>query len=380
MRFADFFAGIGLAAMGLERAGWRCVFANDSDPRKQAMFAANFDASRYLVKDVHDLRGDQVPEIQLAWASFPCTDLSLAGEREGLNGKESGTLWGFLRVLEEMRRIGKAPRLIVLENVVGWLTSHKGADFRAAIAALNVGGYRCDVLVIDAVHFVPQSRPRLFVVGLRGESTSMEPLARWGAFEPNAIRPKAVVEYMAAHPQLNWGLIPLPTPPSRAQSLGELLEDVPEGSPYWWSQERVTRLLSQMSRRHRLTVEEAMRGKRTKMATVYRRVRPTGAMAEVRGDGIAGCLRTPRGGSSRQIVLFMGHGAIRIRFMTPREYARLQGVSDAYRITVSDGQALFGFGDAVCVPAVEWLARHALNPLAAETMMARRRVAEVAAG
>jgi DNA (cytosine-5)-methyltransferase 1 len=66
--------------------------------------------------------------------------------------------------------------------------------------------------------------------------------------------------------------------------------------------------------------------------------------------------------------------------MTPREYARLQGVSDAYRITVSDGQALFGFGDAVCVPAVEWLARHALNPLAAETMMARRRVAEVAAG
>jgi DNA (cytosine-5)-methyltransferase 1 len=344
------------------------------------MFAANFDASRYLVKDVHDLRGDQVPEIQLAWASFPCTDLSLAGEREGLNGKESGTLWGFLRVLEEMRRIGKAPRLIVLENVVGWLTSHKGADFRAAIAALNVGGYRCDVLVIDAVHFVPQSRPRLFVVGLRGESTSMEPLARWGAFEPNAIRPKAVVEYMAAHPQLNWGLIPLPTPPSRAQSLGELLEDVPEGSPYWWSQERVTRLLSQMSRRHRLTVEEAMRGKRTKMATVYRRVRPTGAMAEVRGDGIAGCLRTPRGGSSRQIVLFMGHGAIRIRFMTPREYARLQGVSDAYRITVSDGQALFGFGDAVCVPAVEWLARHALNPLAAETMMARRRVAEVAAG
>ncbi len=380
MRFADFFAGIGLAAMGLERAGWRCVFANDNDPRKREMFAANFDASRYLVKDVHDLRGNEVPEIDLAWASFPCTDLSLAGEREGLNGEESGTLWGFLRVLDEMRRIEKAPRLIVLENVVGWITSHKGADFRAAIAALNACGYRCDALVIDAVHFVPQSRPRLFVIGLRGESEIMRPLGRWEFPETNAVRPRAVVEYMAAHPQLIWGLIPLLQLPRREESLADLLEDLPSDSPYWWSRERVERLLSQMSRRHRLIVDEAMRGKMMKAMTVYRRVRPTGAMAEVRADGIAGCLRTARGGSSRQIVVFAGRGRLRVRFMTPREYARFQGVPDEYRIAVPDGQALFGFGDAVCVPAVEWLARNALNPLAAGPRRTGRMVAEVAAG
>lgn len=379
MQFADFFAGIGLAAMGLERAGWRCVFANDNDPRKHEMFAANFDASRYVLKDVHDLRGDEVPEIDLAWASFPCTDLSLAGEREGLNGKESGTLWGFLRVLDHMRHLGKAPRLVVLENVVGWLTSHKGADFRAAISALNAYGYRCDALVIDAVHFVPQSRPRLFVMGLRGESEIMRPLGRWATPDASAVRPRAVVEYMAGHPQLAWGLIALPQPPCREQSLADLLEDLPLDSPYWWSKERVQRLLSQMSRRHRLIVEEAKRGKRTKAMTVYRRVRPTGAMAEVRADGIAGCLRTARGGSSRQIVVFAARGAVRVRFMTPREYARLQGVPDTYRITGPDGQALFGFGDAVCVPAVEWLARKALNPLAAESLTPARRVAEVAA-
>lgn len=379
MRFADFFAGIGLASMGLERAGWRCLFANDNDPRKQAMYAANFDASHYLVKNVHDLRGEEVPEVDLTWASFPCTDLSLAGEREGLNGKESGTLWGFLRVLDQMRQLGKAPRLVVLENVVGWLTSHKGADFRAAISALNANGYRCDALVIDAVHFVPQSRPRLFVVGLRGESAIMRPLDWRASLEPESVRPRAVVEYMAAHPQLNWGLVSMPTPPYRQQSLGELLEDLPEGSPYWWSQERVTRLLSQMSRRHRLIVEEAKRGRRIRTMTVYRRVRPTGAMAEVRADGIAGCLRTARGGSSRQILVFAGRGAVRIRFMTPREYARLQGVPDEYRITVKDGQALFGFGDAVCVPAVEWLARRALNYLAAEIHAPGRFLAEVEA-
>ncbi len=379
MRFADFFAGIGLATMGLTRAGWRCVFANDNDPRKQSMYAANFDSSHYLVKDVNDLRGDDIPEVDLAWASFPCTDLSLAGERQGLNGKESGTLWAFLRVLDEMRQLRKAPTLVVVENVVGWLTSHKGSDFRAAISALNACGYRCDALVIDAAHFVPQSRPRLFVVGLRGESAIMRPLGRWEVPEVSAVRPRAVAEYMSAHRQLSWGLIPLPTPPNREQSLNELIEDLPPDSSYWWSRDRVMRLLSQMSRKHRLVVEETKRSRRTTVMTVYRRTRPAGAMAEIRADGVAGCLRTARGGSSRQILVFAGRGEVHVRFMTPREYARLQGVKDDFRITVPDGQALFGFGDAVCVPVVEWLARNALTPLAAERRAPARALVEVAA-
>jgi DNA (cytosine-5)-methyltransferase 1 len=84
-------------------------------------------------------------------------------------------------------------------------------------------------------------------------------------------------------------------------------------------------------------------------------------MAELRVDGIAGCLRTPRGGSGRQILVKAGHGELHARLLTPRECARLMG-ADEFKLTGSANDALFGFGDAVCVPAVSWIAQHWLNP------------------
>jgi DNA (cytosine-5)-methyltransferase 1 len=91
-------------------------------------------------------------------------------------------------------------------------------------------------------------------------------------------------------------------------------------------------------------------------------------MAELRTDGIAGCLRTPRGGSGRQILFKAGKGHYKVRLLTARECARLQGVPDDYVIDVTLNKALFGFGDAVCVPAVEWIAKHYLTPLALELL------------
>jgi DNA (cytosine-5)-methyltransferase 1 len=92
----------------------------------------------------------------------------------------------------------------------------------------------------------------------------------------------------------------------------------------------------------------------------------------LRFDGIAGCLRTPRGGSARQILFKAGCGKYKVRLLTPRECARLQGVSDEeYKIDVTANRALFGFGDAVCVSVVEWIARNYLNPLVAEMIRGR---------
>ncbi|MRR18454.1 MAG: hypothetical protein EG826_18580, partial [Deltaproteobacteria bacterium] len=88
-------------------------------------------------------------------------------------------------------------------------------------------------------------------------------------------------------------------------------------------------------------------------------------MAELRNDSIAGCLRTPRGGSARQILLQAGRGQVKVRLMTPRECARLMGADD-FVIKRNLNKALFGFGDAVCVPVVAWIAKHYLNPLAEE--------------
>ena len=88
-------------------------------------------------------------------------------------------------------------------------------------------------------------------------------------------------------------------------------------------------------------------------------------MAELRTDGIAGCLRTPRGGSARQILIKAGRGKTMVRLLTPRECARLMG-ADEFAIDAPLNQALFGFGDAVCVPVISWIARNYLNPLVGE--------------
>ena len=74
-------------------------------------------------------------------------------------------------------------------------------------------------------------------------------------------------------------------------------------------------------------------------------------------------VRTAVGGSGKQFLIKMGKGVIKMRAMTPREYARLQGVPDEYPIVTKGVQALTGFGDAVCVPAISWIAKYVLNPM-----------------
>lgn len=101
--FAEFFAGIGLMRIGLERAGWRIAFANDIDEDKWRMYRDNFgDSGEFVVGDVHQLDALQVPSVALATASFPCNDLSLAGARKGLSGAQSSAFWGFDEVLKKL--------------------------------------------------------------------------------------------------------------------------------------------------------------------------------------------------------------------------------------------------------------------------------------
>jgi DNA (cytosine-5)-methyltransferase 1 len=101
---------------------------------------------------------------------------------------------------------------------------------------------------------------------------------------------------------------------------------------------------------------------RVQYATVFRRVRKDRSMAEVRTDGVAGCLRTPRGGSGRQILIEAGKGRFAVRLITPRECARLMGAPD-FTIKAPQNQAFFGFGDAVCVPVIRWIGDNYLSPL-----------------
>ena len=366
---AEFFAGIGLMRMGLERRGWRVVFANDMDEQKLAMYEGHFgEAGNYYdTRDIHTLPPEEVPSVALATASFPCNDLSLAGGREGLAGRQSSAFWGFRDILSGMG--GRRPPLVLLENVVGFLTSHKGADLRAVLEALSGLGYSVDIFILDAARFVPQSRARFFVVGKQEPTPSnTEPQ---NLASPSTVRPGPVCEFIFLNQDLRWDIRELPDPPTCGCKLRDIVEDLPDDAPEWWSRKRTDYLYSQMSDRHLAIANEMIRGERWSYGGVFRRVRKGRSMAELRTDGLAGCLRTPRGGSGRQILFKAGFGRYAVRLMTPRECARLMGADD-YRITASSNQALFGFGDAVCVPAIEWIAENYLDPLHTSLAQAQR--------
>lgn len=355
LRAAEFFAGIGLVRAAIERAAFDVVFANDIEPDKCSMYAANFDASHLVRGDVRGVRGCDVPAVDLATASFPCTDLSLAGNRAGLAGEGSGMFWEFARVIDEMGK--RRPRAVMLENVLGFATSHGGEDIAAAIQRLNDLGYRCDLLTLDARWFVPQSRPRLFIVGARDALPS---LTEWPVSE---IRPAWVRAFVESHPKLAMQALPLAPPDRIVAKLGGCVERVPASDARWWAMDRLARFLDSLSPIQAARCARLRAGRSLAWATAYRRTRGGRAVWEIRADELSGCLRTARGGSSKQAVVEAGRGNVRVRWMTATEYARLQGAPDFKFNGVRDSAALFGFGDAVCVPVVEWIARAYLRPL-----------------
>ena len=363
--FAEFFAGIGLMRLGLEKAGWDIAFANDIDHDKYKMYSDQFEdaASHFVIEDIHKLNPANVPTTTLATASFPCNDLSLAGSRQGLCGKQSSAYWGFIRILEKMEE--RRPPLVLLENVSGFLTSNGGRDFQAALLALNRLGYAVDPMIIDAARFVPQSRVRLFVVGVSRNGRSAWEIHETPSFYESEIRPKPLAEFIFHHPEIVWRIRELPSLPKRSSSLKDILEDLPDDSPSWWSKDRCDYLVNQMSEKHAAQLRIMMAAKTWSCGTVFRRIRKEKSMAELRTDGLAGCLRTPRGGSGRQILVHAGYGRVKARLLTPRECARLMGV-DEFTVKVPLNQALFGFGDAVCVPVIDWIAQNYLNPLTEE--------------
>ncbi|CAM4030838.1 DNA cytosine methyltransferase [Tsukamurella strandjordii] len=354
----EFFAGIGLARLGLEAAGFRVAWANDYEPDKKAMYDAQFgesDDEHFALGDITKVKVDALPtDASLAWASSPCTDLSLAGNRAGFAGEQSGTFWQFIRLLRELEE--KRPETVVLENVVGLATSHGGDDLSAAIRAFNELGYSVDVLSIDARRFVPQSRPRLFLVGAQNPPEDVA--------EPNSELRPDWLQWVYGDESLRTHRAALPAPPApKTEGLGDEIEDMQLDDERWWDAKRTEAFVASLSPTQLERVAELKRGKGVKYRTAYRRTRKGVAVWEVRPDDISGCLRTARGGSSKQAVVRLGNKRLQVRWMTPREYARLMGAGDYDLTAARNNQALFGFGDAVAVPAVSWLAEHYLMPL-----------------
>ena len=342
LRMLEFFAGSGLAGYGL-RKDFRTVWANDICPRKKAVYDANRDGSVFVLGDIRAVSGLELPSAELAWASFPCQDLSLAGMQAGLKkGTRSSLVWEFLRVIDEMP---EKPCVIVMENVAGFVTAGGGRHFAAVHEELRARGWQSGAVIVDAALFVPQSRPRVFVIAVpRGVSI---PAGLSGSGPCWLHSPRLATLGAKLEDWIWWTAT---EPPARTLELADVLER------RRYDCDHVLPLIPPKQR-------EKLRRPGRVVATGYRRTRNGRQVMEIRTDGLAGCLRTAAGGSSRQYVVVKGQSGTHARLLTPGEYAALMG-APGWILEGSDNDGRCAMGDAVVVPVIEFLARAFLAPLA----------------
>lgn len=372
--FYEFFAGGGMARLGLG-ADWHCQFANDFDPIKAATYQENWGHEHFSAVDINDLNARELTGcVDLAWASFPCQDLSLAGNALGLgtatDQTRSGAFWAFWSLMEGLAAELRAPKIIVLENVYGALTANQGRDFAIICRCLALAGYRFGAMILDAVAFLPQSRPRMFLVAIRGDIPIPSRLVANGP--AGSLHPKAMEQALwrlSEVDQAQWVWWKVPSPSVQRPQLLDLLE--PDDLVQWHDKQATAKLVDMMSALNRQKLERMTSAGTRCVGTIYKRTRVEGGQrvqrAELRDDGVAGCLRTPGGGSSRQFVVVVEGDFIRTRLLSAREVARLMGLPDSYRLPRRYNDAYHLAGDGLAVPVVAHLAQNLINPVLDES-------------
>lgn len=370
----EFFAGVGLAAYGLKDL-FSPVWANDNCPRKYQCYAANYLSDHFVLDDIAHIDGSSLPFAHLSWASFPCQDLSLAGNTKGINASRSGLVWEFLRIFDHMPF---KPKILVLENVVGLLTSNHGQNYLTLHQALVERGFKVGAIILDAKHFVPQSRERVFIIAVPQNFTIPEGLS---TNKPNCLHNCAASklgERLSNGEGLrngdgssnrassrNWVYWSMPKPLERTTNLQDIIEpDLP------FDKDHVLKLIPNKHLDKLAASSDAGLTKQTYddtkhlkdhsehlkdgtqlinndvhqpskdnhiiYATAFRRTRKGEQHLELRTDGIAGCLRTPKGGSSKQYVIAKVGDELHARLLSVRESARLMGVPDSFKLPGSN--------------------------------------------
>jgi len=157
----DLFSGIGGFHLGFERAGYKVKsYFSEIDKHAVAVYKNQFKDAEY-VGSVIDIKGDELPNIDLITFGSPCQDFSLAGKRKGMQGERSSLILEAIRLISECR-----PRVFIWENVKGTFSSNSGEDFAAILQAFtNIGGYRLEWQLLNTSWFLPQNRERIYLVG-----------------------------------------------------------------------------------------------------------------------------------------------------------------------------------------------------------------------
>ncbi|MFT4925805.1 MAG: DNA (cytosine-5)-methyltransferase 1 [Phenylobacterium sp.] len=351
-RCVDFFAGSGLVAQAMKSC-FDTVWANDICQKKQAVFAANHPPDIFYSGSIEHINGRDLPAHEVSWASFPCQDLSVAGNITGIKGQRSGLVWQWLRVIDEM---AQHPPVVVAENVVGLVSAKSGEHYLSLHNALRERGYSVGAVMLDAVNWLPHSRPRIFVIGIKQNLD----YSSYTTQKPNWAHSKAIISIAAKAKEWVWWQLPTPAP--RTTDLSSMIDFA---LPFDDAQ-KVSHHLNMIPDNHKLKLAAAAAVKKgVKVFPGYKRTRHGKQVLEIRFDGIAGCLRTPSGGSSRQQLVIYKDGILGTRLISIREAARLMGAEDSYQIPGSYNQGYKAMGDAIAVPAVNYLSEHLLSKLAA---------------
>ncbi|HCB33710.1 MAG TPA: DNA (cytosine-5-)-methyltransferase [Acidimicrobiaceae bacterium] len=340
--FADLFAGIGGTRLGVEAVGGECVFTCESDRFARKTYAANFASDTHeIAGDITALRAETVPRHDLLVAGFPCQPFSLAGVSKknslgrphGFDCDSQGTLFfEIARLLDHCR-----PQAFILENVRNLLSHDRGATFEKVRRVLEDDlGYRTATRVLDARPWVPQHRPRVFIVGLAGGD----------GFSFDGLSPPS------AAPRLRDVLHPADgsepaEPPYTAGKAARV-------SPKYTLSDSLWRFLRDHADKHRA------KGNGFGFGLVGPDDTARTLSARYHKDGSEILIRRRRGNPRR---------------LTPRECARLMGFPDDFVIPVSDTQAYRQFGNSVVVPVVEAVARQVVPHLGTTQRRRARRLA-----
>ncbi len=307
--FIDLFAGIGGFRIAFQAMQGKCVFSSEIDSFAQKTYEANFGEVPF--GDITNIETNQIPQHDILLAGFPCQAFSIAGRRQGFDDTRGTLFFHIARILHDKR-----PQAFFLENVKGLRSHDRGKTLEVILETLRdeLDYFVPEPQIMNAKDFgVPQNRERIFIVGFRKDLGVTE------------------FEY--------------PQPTNQSVSFATVKEESPVSTKYYLS----TRYLETL-RRHRARHERKGNGFGFEIVT---------------DDAVANAIVV--GGMGKERNLVYDHrltdytpvtrikGVVNregIRKMTPREWARLQGFPDKFRIIVSDAQAYKQFGNSVAVPAI----------------------------
>lgn len=325
--FIDLFAGIGGFRIALQNLGGKCVYSSEFDAKAQETYLANFGEMPFgdITKESTK---SYIPEhFDILCGGFPCQAFSLAGRRLGFNDETRGTL--FFEIEAILRK--HQPKAFFLENVKGLAIHDKGRTLKTILEHLNDAGY--DVVppqILNAMDYgVPQHRERIYIIGFRKDL------------------------------KINIDSFHYPEPTTtgdKRPKFRDVMEMQEVSVKYYLSTAYMETLI-----RHKARHEAAGHGFGYKIIDI---------------DGVANAIVV--GGMGRECNLLIDKrltnftpithikGEVNrdgIRKMTPREWARLQGFPDDFKIVVADASAYKQFGNAVAVPAIQATAEKELQML-----------------